>query len=72
MNLKLRNSTDFADEVQMKSEHSSVVISNKRIRKTKEEIKRNFVCEHPGCIKSYGFANEVHKLTQSTLQAQTY
>lgn len=40
-------------------------VRTKRIRKTKEEILRNFCCDRAGCAKSYGCIQKYSQLTKS-------
>jgi hypothetical protein len=35
-------------------EINDIYVNRKRHRRNKNEIIREFTCEHPGCLKSYG------------------
>jgi hypothetical protein len=36
------------------AEINDIYVNRKRHRRNKNEIIREFTCEHPGCLKSYG------------------
>ena len=53
-------------------EINDIYVNRKRHRRNKNEIIREFTCEHPGCLKSYGSEGSLNQHIKRKHHLQRY